>query len=156
MSAAAHVAAIRDHWPTALRVLHGIPAAVADKSMPLKDLHYMASQAEVDCGRASMYTPDYEVDGRAGFAPESRKVLVNEFKVGWPWGYRGHVMAWQDGNGTLGVLWQLLPLALVLAVPVVPSLTPDPVHEHVASGATQQSRTQQAPATPAPNSAPQP
>jgi len=45
----------------------------------------MALQAEVDVGQASMYTPDYVVDaitGRPGFAPESRKVLVDEFKVG--------------------------------------------------------------------------
>lgn len=85
MSAAAQVAAIREYWPTALVVLKGIPAAVADKSLPLTDLHQMALQADVDVGRASMYTPDHIVDaatGRPGFAAESRKVLVDEFKVG--------------------------------------------------------------------------
>jgi len=59
MSAAAQVAAIREYWPTALGGLKGIPAAVADKPLPLEDLHYMASQAEVDGGRAVLYTPAF-------------------------------------------------------------------------------------------------
>jgi len=87
MSAAAQVAAIRDHWPTALVALKGIPAAVADKALPLKNLHEKASAAELNSSRAVMLTAGRanRVAGRSGYAPDARKVLVDEFKVRRPW-----------------------------------------------------------------------
>jgi len=86
MSAAAQVDAVREHWSAALGVLQSIPAAVADKSLPLKDLHIITLQAQLHSSKAVTFTPDYEVAGRPGFnfAPEARKVLVDELKVGRP------------------------------------------------------------------------
>jgi len=84
MSAAAQVSAIREHWPTALRVLQSIPAAVASKSLPRDCLFLNTLQAQLHSSKAVTFTPDYEVAGRPGFnfAPDARKVLVGEFKVG--------------------------------------------------------------------------
>lgn len=91
MAASVQVAAIRENWPTALTVLKGIPAAVADKSLPLEDLLKKAWHAEATSRDASceMYQTlvlsalhDHEVAGLQDFTPESRKVLVDEFKVG--------------------------------------------------------------------------
>jgi hypothetical protein len=41
-------------WRTALKSLQIIPLAVAKRSLPKEDLHYLASQAEVDCTRAQL------------------------------------------------------------------------------------------------------
>jgi hypothetical protein len=41
-------------WRTALKSLQIIPHAVANRSMPKEKLHGLASQAEVDCGRAEI------------------------------------------------------------------------------------------------------
>jgi len=90
MAAATQVAAIRECWPAALGVLKGIPAAVADTSLladtslRLKNLQYQALKAELESRQAILLTPADEVAGPHGFAPESRKVLVDEFKVGMP------------------------------------------------------------------------
>jgi len=80
------VAIIREHWPKALAVLEGIPAVVAEKSLPVKDLHEKAWQAETDsrdAWSATYHIVALTLHEVAGLAPESRKVLVDEFKVGW-------------------------------------------------------------------------
>jgi len=92
MSASTQLAAIRKHLPTALGVLKGIPAAVADKSLPLEDLHKKAWNAEAASRDvfAAVYQTMVLTHGVAvpeaavlqDFTPESRKVLVDEFKVG--------------------------------------------------------------------------
>jgi len=84
MSAADQVAAVRQHWPAALGALKRIPAAVADKALPLEDLHCQALEAELDSRRVVRLTAGHasRVAGRPGYAPDARKVLVDEFKVG--------------------------------------------------------------------------
>jgi hypothetical protein len=49
MAAAATHAALSAKWVVALQSLKAVPGAAADRSLPKKALHYMASQAEVDC-----------------------------------------------------------------------------------------------------------
>lgn len=49
MAAAAEHATLRAKWMVALKSLQAIPRAAADRSLPKKALHFMASQAEVDC-----------------------------------------------------------------------------------------------------------
>jgi len=94
MPAADQVAAIRSLWPTALEALKCIPAAAADKTLPLTDLHEKASAAELDSSMAVKLTAGHanRDAGRPGFAPDARKVLVDELKVGGPWqGPRGAI-----------------------------------------------------------------
>jgi hypothetical protein len=48
-AAAKQRASLSAKWMVALQSLKAVPGAAADRSLPKKTLHYMASQAEVDC-----------------------------------------------------------------------------------------------------------
>jgi hypothetical protein len=56
MATAALQTALKAKWMVALKTLKGIPAAAASRSLSKEDLHYMASQAEVDCSCATYNT----------------------------------------------------------------------------------------------------
>jgi len=86
MPAADQVAAIREYWPSALGALKRIPAAAANKTLPLQGLYVQASEAELDSSMAVKLIAGHasRVAGRPGYAPDARKVLVDELKVGGP------------------------------------------------------------------------
>lgn len=81
------VEAIREMWPTALKVLKAIPAAhsaLQQGAMSEEEFyHSYASQSLVDCGLPQSFTPvgDKPFGPGALYSTEACRVLVEELKA---------------------------------------------------------------------------
>jgi hypothetical protein len=87
MAVAAEHAVLRAKWMVALKSLQAIPAiptAAADKALPKKTLHFMASQAEVDCTCAELNIcegPHVDLTCKPKLQPAMLQVIIHKLQV---------------------------------------------------------------------------
>jgi hypothetical protein len=83
MAQAAEHAVLKAKWMVALKILKTIPAAAA-KGLPQEAVHWLASQAEVDCTSAEFYMnkgQQLDLTRKLKLKPAMLNVVVHQLQV---------------------------------------------------------------------------